>query len=165
MARRRWGAALWLLPVVSLCLAACGGGSEVEVAGSGASGGPSAGPAPEEFVAGVLAREWLAHGRSIDVDEDGSFEISYRVYRWCSTDPAPCDSDDDGLIGDGGHVTGTFDAGTGTGLDRDHHRDRGTGRLAPRPHRGHLRRRHRHPRPGGHLPAHGPVDLLRRGGR
>ena len=89
-----------------LAVAACGSGNDLET--------ETADPASsEEFEAGVLAQGWMAHGRSITVRTDGAFEISYRVYRWCSTDPAPCDDDRDNTIRNGGHVEGTFDGGAG----------------------------------------------------
>jgi hypothetical protein len=89
-----------------LVLAACGSGDDLET--------ETADPASsEEFEAGVLAQGWMAHGRSITVRTDGAFEISYRVYRWCSTDPAPCDELAGDTIGNGGRVEGTFDGGAG----------------------------------------------------
>lgn len=109
--RRHWGETALLLLACLLLAAGCGSSDDVT-----ATEGPSvpdAADAAEEFEPGVLAQGWMAHGRSIAVRADGSFEISYRTYRWCSTDPPPCDPDAGGTIGHGGRATGTFDGGAG----------------------------------------------------
>ena len=63
------------------------------------------------FVVGRLADSWEGHGRVLAVKADGSFDLSYRLYNSCDSDPAPCDSFQKDTIIPGGSVTGRFDAG------------------------------------------------------
>jgi hypothetical protein len=46
------------------------------------------------------------------IRNDGTFEESFRTYRICGQDPAPCDPQEGDGIGSGGHVTGHIVAGS-----------------------------------------------------
>jgi hypothetical protein len=64
------------------------------------------------FSLGRLLGAWYGHGRGLTVEADGSFELGYRLYKFCDSNPAPCDSLRGNEIVDGGHVAGRFDAGS-----------------------------------------------------
>ena len=60
---------------------------------------------------GGLAGDWEGHGRSISVHDDGTFDIDYRTYRDCDTDPEPCDQVVGDQLFDGGHAEGRLSSG------------------------------------------------------
>jgi hypothetical protein len=56
-----------------------------------------------------FAGTYSGHGRALTMKADGSGLISYRVYKWCSSDPSPpCDAMHGNNIVDGGRITMRF---------------------------------------------------------
>jgi hypothetical protein len=97
--------------VVALLVAAGCGSSDDDLGVS--SDAPSATTAPADFEPGELAQDWWRHGAGLTVHADGSFELTYRTYRDCAVDPAPCDELTGDEIRNGGHLAGAFDGGAG----------------------------------------------------
>jgi hypothetical protein len=55
---------------------------------------------------GIFVGSWTGHGRGLVVKADGSGAVTYRVYVFCSQNPAPpCDQVKGNVILAGGHVT------------------------------------------------------------
>src|SRR5207248_1998701 len=54
-----------------------------------------------------------AHGRAVHFDEDGSGTAQWRIYRFCSESPPPCDTFIGNEIILGGHASLLLTAGTG----------------------------------------------------
>jgi len=58
-----------------------------------------------------LVGTWDHHGFTATINADGSGLASWRIYRWCSQEPAPpCDQMNGSTIIDGGHATFTVRA-------------------------------------------------------
>ncbi|MEV0414331.1 hypothetical protein AB0I68_26880 [Streptomyces sp. NPDC050448] len=74
----------------------------------------SASPRPKPADFSLFAGHRTAHGRWIEISQDGSFEVGARVYRTCDAAPAPCDSVSNGSITDGYHASGRLTGVDGT---------------------------------------------------
>jgi len=57
----------------------------------------------------AFARGWRRHGMTVSIDVSGRGDASWRVYKWCSDDPAPpCDERAGDTIINGGRATLIF---------------------------------------------------------
>jgi hypothetical protein len=74
-------------------------------AASPAQPSASAGPTQVSSYPGIFVGVWSGHSRQLVVNADGSANVSYRSYVFCSQNPAPpCDQVVGNQIIDGGHV-------------------------------------------------------------
>ncbi len=55
-----------------------------------------------------FAGNWWRHGLSLNIAPDGSAQAVWRVYRWCSDSPPPCDDTRGNEIVSGGRATISF---------------------------------------------------------
>ena len=75
-------------------------------AASPAASSPSEGATSVSTEPGIFVGSWTGHGRALVVKADGSGAVTYRVYVFCSQNPAPpCDQVKGNVILSGGHVT------------------------------------------------------------
>jgi hypothetical protein len=56
-----------------------------------------------------FARAWSRHGMTLNLDQAGHGELTWRIYRWCQDDPAPpCDRLQNNVIDPGGGAAIAF---------------------------------------------------------
>ncbi len=114
----RSGSTLGIVVLLTALAAVCCSGSNhaTGVLGSPTTTVPSPTSVPPRLAsgpAGVFTGDWYSHGRGLVIDGSGAGILEWRVYRWCSEEPPPCDIAIGHEIIDGGHATFVLRATSG----------------------------------------------------
>lgn len=109
--RLQWGSVRSLLCVIISITALVTLGCSPSSDAAGVLGSPTTSVrARVTGPAGVFAGSWQAHIAFLTVDGSGAGILQWRVYRWCSEEPPPCDISIDSEIIVGGYATLVLDA-------------------------------------------------------